>query len=77
MAPYGTKAVRGQRRNAGMPAVWNGDVQAAKTPFFRISLIPHMRGVFFTLDEIGIISACVGEELQAGKVVTFKTCRRR
>ena len=30
-----------------------------------------------TLDEIGIISACVGEELQAGKVVTFKTGRRR
>ena len=30
-----------------------------------------------TLDEIGIISACVGEELQAGKVVTFKTRRRR
>ena len=39
-APYGTKAVRGQRRNAGMPAVWNGGVQATESPIFRFSLIP-------------------------------------
>ena len=41
--------MRGQRRNAGMPAVWNGGVQAAKSRIFRFSLIPLDKVILFAL----------------------------
>ena len=47
MVTYGTKAMRGQRRNAGMPAVWNEGDQAAKSLIFRLSLIPLNKVILF------------------------------
>ena len=46
-ASYGTEAVRGQRRDGGIPAVWNGGVQATKSPIFRFSLIPLDKVILF------------------------------